>query len=220
MGWFTRSSNSDSSSKVNTSANAETTSTATTSATPANAPQSQTEPSHSSKDMPSTTEPFSPIPIPDDQLPVTPTGASTTTTTTTTSSSSSSSLESGKRAVTVEQRTRNDLYIFDEYKPSEDIMDKYKVGDALNHLFACSSLGSNIRNYYRYGSFRDCSDKYDHLKFCMSLKTKTHQVAQIMIQKREAELRATKAAQPNSEDVWSVRPAPPEDLVELAQNSP
>ncbi|KAG0243167.1 hypothetical protein BGW41_002807 [Actinomortierella wolfii] len=218
MGWFTRSSNSDSSSKVDTSANVETTSTATTSTTPTNTPQSQAEPSHSSKDMPSTTEPFSPIPIPDDQLPVTSTGASTTTTTS--SSSSSSSLESGKRAVTVEQRTRHDLYIFDEYKPSEDIMDKYKVGDALNHLFACSSLGSNIRNYYRYGSFRDCSDKYDHLKFCMSLKTKTHQVAQIMIQKREAELRAAKVAQPNSEDVWSVRPAPPEDLVELAQNSP
>ncbi|KAF9977433.1 hypothetical protein BGZ73_006060 [Actinomortierella ambigua] len=213
MGWFTRSSDSNKD-KDNAEASAGTEPHTTGDAS---TPQEQvprpaaSAPSHSSKDLPSS-EPFSPIPIPDDQPSVL--GATAATTSGATGGSEASP------AVTVEQRTRKDMYIFDEYKPVDDVMEKYKVGDAMNHLFACSSLGSNIRNYYRFGTFRDCSDKYDHLKFCMSLKTKTDQVAQIMIQKREAQLRAAKAAQPNSEDVWSVRPSPPDDLVDLAQRSP
>jgi hypothetical protein len=67
------------------------------------------------------------------------------------------------------------------------------------------ALGSNIRNYYRFGSYRDCSDKYDHLKFCLSIKTKSSQVAQVMIQKRVAELKAKKRGEPSSEDVWTAR---------------
>ncbi|KAG0055766.1 hypothetical protein BGZ83_007491 [Gryganskiella cystojenkinii] len=106
---------------------------------------------------------------------------------------------------------------FDEYEEPEDVFARFKVGDAMNHLAACSSLGSNIRNYYRFGTFRDCGDKYDHLKFCLSIKTKSSQVAQVMIQKRDAELRAKKAAQPNSEDVWTKRTHPPEELVNLAR---
>lgn len=67
------------------------------------------------------------------------------------------------------------------------------------------ALGSNIRNYYRYGTFKDCASRYDHLKFCLSIKTKSSQVAQVMIQKRDADLRAQKKRQPNSEDVWTAR---------------
>ncbi|KAG0223649.1 hypothetical protein B0O80DRAFT_147434 [Mortierella sp. GBAus27b] len=108
---------------------------------------------------------------------------------------------------------------FDEYKAPKDVFEQYKVSDALNQLMACSSLGSNIRNYYRFGSYRDCSDKYDHLKFCLSIKTKSSQVAQVMIQKRVAELKAKKRGEPSSEDVWTARTHPPEELVELARQA-
>ncbi|KAI7825093.1 hypothetical protein BC939DRAFT_129914 [Gamsiella multidivaricata] len=108
---------------------------------------------------------------------------------------------------------------FDEYKASDDIFDRFKVSDAMNQLAACSSLGSNIRNYYRYGTYKDCADRYDHLKFCLSIKTKSSQVAQVMIQKRDAELRAKKRAMPNSEDVWIARTHPPEELVRQARDS-
>ncbi|OAQ36342.1 hypothetical protein K457DRAFT_12838 [Linnemannia elongata AG-77] len=94
---------------------------------------------------------------------------------------------------------------FDEYKQPDDIYARFQVSDAMNELAACSSLGSNIRNYYRYGTFKDCAARYDHLKFCLSIKTKSSQVAQVMIQKRDADLRAHKKSQPNSEDVWSLR---------------
>ncbi|KAF9166573.1 hypothetical protein DFQ26_007494 [Actinomortierella ambigua] len=209
MGWFTRSSDSSKDKENSGATSAESVPhSAGGASTPAvSAPAPAPVPSHSSKDLPSS-EPFSPIPIPDDQPTI--------------SAKNTSEAPNGAAipsAVTVEQRMQKDLYIFDEYKPSEDMMEKYKVSDAINELFACSSLGSNIRNYYRYGTFRNCTDKYEKVKFCMSLKTNTDQVAQIMIQKREAELRAAKAAQPNSEDVWTVRPGPPEDLVELAQHS-
>ncbi|KAG9061493.1 hypothetical protein KI688_007071 [Linnemannia hyalina] len=94
---------------------------------------------------------------------------------------------------------------FDEYKQPDDIYARFQVSDAMNELAACSSLGSNIRNYYRYGTFKDCAARYDHLKFCLSIKTKSSQVAQVMIQKRDADSRAQKKSQPNSEDVWSLR---------------
>ncbi|KAG0281082.1 hypothetical protein BGZ95_006930 [Linnemannia exigua] len=94
---------------------------------------------------------------------------------------------------------------FDEYKEPDDIFARFQVSHAMNELAACSSLGSNIRNYYRYGTFKDCAARYDHLKFCLSIKTKSSQVAQVMIQKRDADLRAHKKSQPNSEDVWSLR---------------
>ncbi|KAG0313950.1 hypothetical protein BGZ97_009755 [Linnemannia gamsii] len=106
---------------------------------------------------------------------------------------------------------------FDEYKQPEDMYARFQVSDAMNELAACSSLGANIRNYYRYGTFKDCAARYDHLKFCLSIKTKSSQVAQVMIQKRDADLRAQKKSQPNSEDVWTVRSHPPEELVELAR---
>ncbi|KAF9153836.1 hypothetical protein BG015_002504 [Linnemannia schmuckeri] len=95
---------------------------------------------------------------------------------------------------------------FDEYKQPDDIYARFQVSDAMNELAACSSLGSNIRNYYRYGTFKDCAARYDHLKFCLSIKTKSSQVAQVMIQKRDADLRAHKKSQPNSEDVWTTSP--------------
>ncbi|KAF9920780.1 hypothetical protein FBU30_009290 [Linnemannia zychae] len=104
-----------------------------------------------------------------------------------------------------------------EYRQSDDIYERFKVSDAMNQLAACSSLGANIRNYYRYGTFKDCSARYDHLKFCLSLKTKSSQVAQVMIQRRDAQIRAQKKRLPNSEDVWTVRSHPPEELVELSR---
>ncbi|KAF9944040.1 hypothetical protein BGZ70_005107 [Mortierella alpina] len=106
---------------------------------------------------------------------------------------------------------------FDEYKTPDDIYARFKVADAMNELAACSSLGSNIRNYYRYGTFKDCAARYDHLKFCLAIKTKSSQVAQVMIQKRDAELRAKKRSMPNSEDVWTARTHPPEEFVELSR---
>ncbi|KAG0293151.1 hypothetical protein BGZ96_003208 [Linnemannia gamsii] len=106
---------------------------------------------------------------------------------------------------------------FDEYKQPEDIYARFQVSDAMNELAACSSLGSNIRNYYRYGTFKDCAARYDHLKFCLSIKTKSSQVSQVMIQKRDADLRAHKKRQPNSEDVWTARSHPPEELLDLAR---
>ncbi|KAF9431053.1 hypothetical protein BGZ76_000592 [Entomortierella beljakovae] len=108
---------------------------------------------------------------------------------------------------------------FNEYNTTDDVFDRYKVSDAMNHLAACSSLGSNIRNYYRYGKYKNCEDRYDHLKFCLSIKTKSSQVAQVMIQKYEAEQRAKKRSLPSSEDVWTVRTHPPEELLELAREA-
>ncbi|KAF9950650.1 hypothetical protein BGZ72_007751 [Mortierella alpina] len=125
--------------------------------------------------------------------------------------------QSEPEALPVHASPALDTMEFDEYKTPDDIYARFKVGDAMNELAACSSLGSNIRNYYRYGTFKDCAARYDHLKFCFAIKTKSSQVAQVMIQKRDAELRAKKRSMPNSEDVWTARTHPPEEFVELSR---
>ncbi|KAF9571401.1 hypothetical protein EC968_000667 [Mortierella alpina] len=119
--------------------------------------------------------------------------------------------------VAVQASPATDIMEFNEYNTPDDIYARFKVSDAMNELAACSSLGSNIRNYYRYGTFKDCAARYDHLKFCLAIKTKSSQVAQVMIQKRDAELRAKKRSMPNSEDVWTARTHPPEEFVELSR---
>ncbi|KAF9582939.1 hypothetical protein BGW38_010558 [Lunasporangiospora selenospora] len=115
-----------------------------------------------------------------------------------------------------------DAYVdFPEYHRFEDDpLERYKVSDAMSQLAACSSLGANVRNYYRHGKFRNCGDKYDHLKFCLSIKTKSDVVTKVMVQKWEADLKAKKATLPNSEDVWTKRTHLPVELVALSRQLP
>ncbi|KAG0342700.1 hypothetical protein BG004_005612 [Podila humilis] len=201
MGWFSRSSTSTNAEAA--PAAAETMPTATTAATTATATTTFST---------TTTAPGQPDP----SAPSTPDTNVNSTATEEVSSSTTEPIQFAHATDSVPVPPA-DTMRFDEYQEPEDIFARFKVSDAMNELAACSSLGSNIRNYYRYGTFKDCANRYDHLKFCMSIKTKSSQVAQVMIQKRDAELASKKASQPNSEDVWTKRSHPPPEFVELSR---
>ncbi|KAI8085079.1 uncharacterized protein BX664DRAFT_284090 [Halteromyces radiatus] len=79
------------------------------------------------------------------------------------------------------------------------------ASQAFNSVWQCYTLGSQALNYYRYGSKKDCSAKYEDFKFCLTTKTKTSKVADAMIRKREEEKRIEKEKQRSSEDVWELR---------------
>ena len=41
------------------------------------------------------------------------------------------------------------------------------------------ALGSQAINYYRYGTKKDCSGKWDDFKFCLKTKTKSSEIADV-----------------------------------------
>ncbi|KAF9414593.1 hypothetical protein BGZ94_000338 [Podila epigama] len=180
MGWFSRSSSSQS---------------------PATATEATTNTQESQSNEPLVAE---------------PTISKNSTTTTTATTDKIDTQEDASSSFIPVPEVPIDAIQFDEYKEPEDIFARFKVSDAMNQLAACSSLGANVRNYYRFGTFKECGARYDHLKFCLSIKTKSSQVAQVMIQKRDAQLAAKKAKAPNSEDVWTLRKEPPKDLLAAA----
>ncbi|GAA5796162.1 hypothetical protein EDC94DRAFT_612437 [Helicostylum pulchrum] len=92
-------------------------------------------------------------------------------------------------------------------------IEKEKVSDyqtcsasqAFDAVFQCYTLGSQAINYYRYGSKRDCSGKWDDFKFCLKTKTKSSELADAMIRERQAKKDATKMKGRNSEEIWEAR---------------
>lgn len=50
-------------------------------------------------------------------------------------------------------------------------------GDLTTTLFA--ALGAQALNYYRYGEKKDCSEKWEDFKFCLTTKTKSNEVADV-----------------------------------------
>lgn len=47
-----------------------------------------------------------------------------------------------------------------------------------------TALGSQAVNYYRYGTKRDCSMKWEDFKFCLTTKTKPSEKADVNRQKQ------------------------------------
>ncbi|KAI9365754.1 hypothetical protein BD770DRAFT_336247 [Pilaira anomala] len=92
-------------------------------------------------------------------------------------------------------------------------IEKEKVGDyqtcsasqAFDAVFQCYTLGSQAINYYRYGSKKDCSGKWEDFTFCLKTKTKSSEVADAMIRERQADKEAKKMKGRNSEEIWEAR---------------
>lgn len=68
-----------------------------------------------------------------------------------------------------------------------------------------TALFPHIKNYYRYGTMRDCSYKWADFKYCMSLKGEDEEEKRKLWIKRKAEWWAGRRVGGSSEDVWNVR---------------
>ncbi|KAI8889629.1 hypothetical protein K501DRAFT_238483 [Backusella circina FSU 941] len=94
-----------------------------------------------------------------------------------------------------------------------DEIEKEKKGDyqtcsasqTFDAVWQCYTLGSQAVNYYRYGTKRDCSMKWEDFKFCLTTKTKSSETADAMIRERERQKERVKRKQRNSEEVWEAR---------------
>ncbi|CAG8464036.1 438_t:CDS:2 [Cetraspora pellucida] len=92
-----------------------------------------------------------------------------------------------------------------ETKTQDD--DKYNCSLAteLDYFVMCYSLGGQAVNYYRYGERKDCSKRWQSLKFCIQLKSKSLEERKKMILEREAMKEAKYKKQKSSLDVWELR---------------
>ncbi|KAI5805827.1 hypothetical protein EDC01DRAFT_626638 [Geopyxis carbonaria] len=96
---------------------------------------------------------------------------------------------------------------------------------AFDDLFYCYSLGGQFLNgklylwrnmglelttiiVYRYGTHRDCTEKWEDFRFCMKTKVRGEAASRAMIQTRSTEKAAKRKTQPSSEDIWSTRKEP------------
>ncbi|KAF0445370.1 sm-like ribonucleo protein [Gigaspora margarita] len=103
-----------------------------------------------------------------------------------------------------------------------DDYDKYNcsLASELDYFVMCYSLGGQAINYYRYGERRDCSQRWQSLKFCIQLKSKTPEERKKMILEREAMKDAKYTKQKSSLDVWEMREKPPAKLFPLHDQIP
>ncbi|CAO3621218.1 unnamed protein product [Cunninghamella blakesleeana] len=79
------------------------------------------------------------------------------------------------------------------------------ASQAFDSVWQCYTLGSQAIHYYRYGSRKDCSAKWEDFKFCLTTKTKSSEVADAMVRNRDAQKQLEKKKQRNSEEVWELR---------------
>ncbi|KAA8905969.1 hypothetical protein FN846DRAFT_949419 [Sphaerosporella brunnea] len=82
---------------------------------------------------------------------------------------------------------------------------------AFDEMFYCYSFGGQFLNIYRYGSFRDCSEKSADWRFCMKTKVRGEVARRAMILARNKEKAAKYKVGKSSEDVWNVRKEPVKD---------
>ncbi|KAK8165226.1 hypothetical protein IWX90DRAFT_428314 [Phyllosticta citrichinensis] len=77
--------------------------------------------------------------------------------------------------------------------------------DAFDYAFHCQSLGGQLTNWYRFGTLRSCSDRWDDFWFCMRTRGygAEERAREITAHFAEKEKRYKKA--PSSEDVWEQR---------------
>ncbi|KAF8322119.1 hypothetical protein DL93DRAFT_2071888 [Clavulina sp. PMI_390] len=75
----------------------------------------------------------------------------------------------------------------------------------------CYIVGNQIRSLYRYGHGSDCSDKWNDVKFCLSMKSLEGEERRRAWLRHRAEWWAQRRLSRSSEDVWDVRtePLPP-----------
>ncbi|ORY82124.1 hypothetical protein BCR37DRAFT_337383, partial [Protomyces lactucae-debilis] len=74
-----------------------------------------------------------------------------------------------------------------------------------DEFFMCYTPKSQLRNWYRYGEQKDCSERWRDLKWCISTRMTDEEGEQAMLRRRQIDLLKRVRSGPNSEDIWELR---------------
>ncbi|KAI8591910.1 hypothetical protein BDZ88DRAFT_449912 [Geranomyces variabilis] len=80
---------------------------------------------------------------------------------------------------------------------------------AFDKMQLCYTAIPQVKHYYRYGTFRDCSAAREEFNFCLKTKGKGRAVAERMIREREETRYDIKVHERPSKSVWELRTEPP-----------
>ncbi|KAJ3296679.1 hypothetical protein HK104_001358 [Borealophlyctis nickersoniae] len=83
------------------------------------------------------------------------------------------------------------------------------VWSAFDEMQLCFTVVPQVKHYYRYGTFRNCSEALENFKFCASMKGKPRAEAQRLIKEREEAKYDKKIHDRSSKAVWTLRSQPP-----------
>ena len=72
----------------------------------------------------------------------------------------------------------------------------------------CYTPKSQLRNWYRFGEKKDCSERWQDLKWCIKTRMVEEEQSQNMLKDRQADMLKKIHSKPNSEDVWEIREVP------------
>ncbi|KAF9512179.1 hypothetical protein BS47DRAFT_1345804 [Hydnum rufescens UP504] len=79
----------------------------------------------------------------------------------------------------------------------------------LDTFLRCTVPGSQVRSLYRFGEMNQCMEKWEDVKFCLSLKQLSLDERRSAWLLRRAEWWATRRVGRSSEDIWDIRTEPP-----------
>lgn len=77
-----------------------------------------------------------------------------------------------------------------------------------DEFFMCYTPKSQLRNWYRYGEKKDCSERWRDFKWCMRTRMTDEDAAQQMLKDRKLDMDRKVHSRPNSEDIWDARKSP------------
>ena len=93
----------------------------------------------------------------------------------------------------------------------------------LDLAYECVSFRGKLRDYYRHGTFRDCSCYYEEFYFCVKQKAYDGARAEEHFQERRKEKLQAYQTEQQSKDhlrleaIWSVRSVPPPEFASSEQ---
>ncbi|TPX70830.1 hypothetical protein SpCBS45565_g01485 [Spizellomyces sp. 'palustris'] len=83
------------------------------------------------------------------------------------------------------------------------------VWAAFDKMQLCYTVLPQVKHYYRYGSWRDCSEAREEFNFCLRMKGKNRKEAERLIREREEAKYDKKINERPSRAVWELRTEPP-----------
>ncbi|KAH6581758.1 hypothetical protein BASA60_002251 [Batrachochytrium salamandrivorans] len=83
------------------------------------------------------------------------------------------------------------------------------IWSAFDKAQVCYTVLPQLKNYYRYGQWKDCSAAVKEMTFCMSLQTMSRKEKQLALKAHAQERHDVKFNQRPSKDIWEIRTEPP-----------
>jgi hypothetical protein len=88
------------------------------------------------------------------------------------------------------------------------LQDSMNCRQAFDEAMYCSFLGSHFNNIYRYGQFKECSEKWSDFWFCARMRSYPQAEKEQTIRDRFRKKEEKYISGPSSEDVWESRSRP------------